>query len=303
MRMARAVQRERETKAVVKMSAWSVLRGSPLLIGMAALHALAFIAFVVSPGAWPVWILAVVAAHALIVALVLQPRTHLLGPNVTRLPAAAAGRMEVALTFDDGPDALVTPQVLAILDEFGVKASFFVVGSRLEAHPDVARDIVARGHSLENHTARHPLLFSFFGVTGLQREIETLQTRVAQICGGIEPRFFRPPAGFQSPLLGPVLSFLGLRLATWTRRGFDTQDANAIRVFQRLTRNLAAGDVLLLHDGNGARDRSGTPVVLQVLPLLLHELRSRGLKPVTLAQAIPMPAVGVAAGGIRGIGK
>lgn len=265
-------------------------------MGMVALHALALIAFVVSPGAWPVWILAVVAAHTLVVALVLQPRTHLLGPNLTRLPAAAVGRREVALTFDDGPDALVTPQVLAILDGFGVKASFFVVGSRLEAHPDVARDIVARGHSLENHTARHPLLFSFYSVAGLQREIAILQARVAQICGGIEPRFFRPPAGFQSPMLGPVLSFLGLRLATWTRRGFDTRDANARRVLLRLTRNLAAGDILLLHDGNGARDRGGTPVVLQVLPLLLRELRSRGLKPVTLCQAIFPPALGAEAG-------
>jgi peptidoglycan/xylan/chitin deacetylase (PgdA/CDA1 family) len=122
----------------------------------------------------------------------------------------------------------------------------------------------------------------------MRREIAVLQSDVLQICGK-EPQFFRPPAGFHSPLLIPLLGVMGLRLATWTRRGFDTKDRSSKRVLNRLMRNLAAGDVLLLHDGNAAADRDGAPVVLQVLPRLLEEFGRRGLKAVTLPQATVLP--------------
>ncbi len=264
---------------------WRLVRSSPALAALAAFHGLLLVAMLVWPGLWLTALLALVGVQFLVVVAVLQPRNPLFGPNLTRLPAAAIARGEVALTFDDGPDPVVTPQVLAILDQFGAKASFFVVGTRVEANPDLARQIAARGHSVENHTGHHALLFSLFHVAGIRREVMQLQTRVQEICG-VAPRFFRPPAGFHSPLVCPLLAVLGLRLATWTRRGFDTRDASAARVLARLQRNLGAGDILLLHDGNAARSGDGTPVVLRVLPELLRALQDRGLKAVTLPQAV-----------------
>jgi peptidoglycan/xylan/chitin deacetylase (PgdA/CDA1 family) len=265
--------------------AGALLRSSPLLLGLAALHGVALAATIWRPAQWVAWILALAVLHLLVLLLVLQPRNPLFGPNLTRLPVAALQRREVAITFDDGPDAQVTLQVLDILDQFQAKASFFVVGNKLREYPQIARQIVARGHSLENHTASHALLFALFGVRGMQREIQSLQAEIEQI-GGKAPRFFRPPAGFHSPLLVPLLGLLGLRLATWTRRGFDTRDRSPERVLGRLTRGLAAGDILLLHDGNSATDRQGARVVLQVLPRLLQEFVSRGLCPVSLEQAM-----------------
>jgi peptidoglycan/xylan/chitin deacetylase (PgdA/CDA1 family) len=87
-------------------------------------------------------------------------------------------------------------------------------------------------------------------------------------------------------MLDPVLHALGLRLVSWTRRGFDTREGDPARVAGRLLDGLAAGDILLLHDGHCARTPTGAPVVLEVLPRLLDAVRHRGLRTVTLAQAI-----------------
>ena len=111
----------------------------------AALHGLALLAMLAWPSQWPVWLGWVVANHVILATAGLWPRSRLLGSNLTRLPPEAAARGEVALTFDDGPDPLVTPQVLAQLDAAGARATFFCVGDQLRRHPDLARDIVRRG--------------------------------------------------------------------------------------------------------------------------------------------------------------
>jgi hypothetical protein len=83
-----------------------------------------------------------------------------------------------------------------------------------------------------------------------------------------------------------VLDSLGLRLASWTRRGFDTVNGNADAVYRRLARSLGGGDILLLHDGNAALGATGSPVILDVLPRLLDRLRALRLSPVTLRNAL-----------------
>jgi peptidoglycan/xylan/chitin deacetylase (PgdA/CDA1 family) len=101
----------------------------------------------------------------------------------------------------------------------------------------------------------------------------------------VAPRFFRAPFGTRSPLLDPALARLGLSLVSWTRRGYDTVDGDAARVLRRLVSGLAAGDVLLLHDGVTVREHRAEPTVLAVLPWLLDELAARGLKAVSLRTA------------------
>ena len=109
-----------------------------------------------------------------------------------------------------------------------------------------------------------------------------------QRTAGRPPRYFRAPAGLRNPFLEPVLAALGLHLASWTRRGFDTRSGDPDRVLARLLRRLAAGDILLLHDGHAARDAgSGRPVILTVLPRLLAALDAAGLAAVPLPDAPP----------------
>jgi len=191
----------------------------------------------------------------------------------------------VALTFDDGPDPEVTPQVLDILARYDARATFFCVGEQVRAHPELCMEIVRRGHCVENHSGHHPTTFSLLGWQRMQQEVDDGQAAI-RAATGIAPRFFRAPLGFRSPLLDPVLPRAGLQLASWTRRGFDTRERNPQRVLERLVDGLAAGDILLLHDGHCARADSGSAVVLEVLPRVLEAVRARDLKPVTLSQAI-----------------
>ena len=258
----------------------------PLLYVSAAVHLAAAAAVISRPRVWP-WALGAVAAnHVCLAAAGLWPRSQLLGPNLIRLPAQSGASGEVAITIDDGPDPEVTPQVLARLAEHRAPATFFCVGERVERYADLAREIVGRGHCVENHSQRHRHNFSLMGPGGMSAEISRAQDSI-QSATGSRPRFFRAPAGLRNPFLDPVLTRLELRLASWTRRGFDTVNSNADAVYRRLASPLQGGDILLLHDGNAARTRGGKPVIFEVLPRLLDALAALQLRPVTLRAAIP----------------
>ena len=112
------------------------------------------------------------------------------------------------------------------------------------------------------------------------------RSRHIERVSGVAPRFFRAPAGLRNPLLDPVLQRLGLQLASWTRRGFDTVSADAPVVLARLMRNLRAGDILLLHDGHAARSQAGTPGGARGIARLLEAIERRGLRAVSLRQAL-----------------
>jgi peptidoglycan-N-acetylglucosamine deacetylase len=259
---------------------------SPLLYASAAVHLAAAAAVLARPRLWPWALGAVVVNHVGLAAAGLWPRSQWLGPNWTRLPARGVESRGVAITIDDGPDPEVTPQVLSQLALHGAHATFFCVGARVERYAELAREIVARGHDIENHSQRHRHNFSLLGPGGMSAEISRAQESILRVTGS-SPRFFRAPAGLRNPFLDPVLARLQLRLASWTRRGFDTVNADADTVYRRLTTRLQDGDILLLHDGNAARGRSGKPVILEVLPRLLDALAARQLRPVTLRSAIP----------------
>ena len=250
-----------------------------------ALHAVALGTAVLVPGAIPWAVVALVLNHVLITGIGLTPRSHWLGRNVTRLPQAAIDRREVALTVDDGPDPDVTPQVLDLLDVYGQKATFFCIAERVAAHPALARDIVARGHSIQNHTARHCHNFAFLGTRAYTAEIGRAQDMLASVTGE-RPTCFRAPAGLRNPCLAPVLHRLGLSVVSWTRRGFDTRERDPAKVLARLARDLRAGDILLLHDGHAARTATDQPVVLEVLPPLLKQIHDASLRAVTLPQGL-----------------
>lgn len=262
----------------------------PLLVkASVAWHLGAGAAAAAVPAAWP-WALGAIALnHALLTATGLWPRSTWLGPNMRRLPAAAAARGEVAITLDDGPDPAVTPAVLDLLDAHAARATFFCIAERARAHPALCREIVRRGHCVQNHSRRHSHRFSLLGPGGFVREIGAAQQILADITGQM-PRFFRAPAGVRNPLLGPVLQRLDLQLVSWTRRGYDTVQRRPARVLARLARSLAAGDILLLHDGNAARTADAVPLVLTVLPALLRMVAQQGLHTVTLSQAAGVEA-------------
>ena len=261
-------------------------RPTPLVAVSMLLHAAAPATVLMLPDSWPFAVGAIAGNHLLLGFAGLTPRSSLLGPNLTRLPASSVARGEVALTIDDGPDPLVTPHVLDILDRHGAKASFFCVGDEALRYPELCREIVRRGNAVENHSQSHSRYFAAFGPRRIAAEVDHGQQTLRALTGET-PRFFRPTAGLRSVFLDPVLARRGLRLASWTRRGFDTRECRADLVLRRLVRNLHGGDILLLHDGNSARTAAGVPVILEVLPRLLDAIRGAGLHPITLRSTIP----------------
>jgi peptidoglycan-N-acetylglucosamine deacetylase len=284
-------------------------RPTPFVALTLALHFAAPVICLLRPALWVWALLALLANHLVITAVGLWPRSTALGPNLTRLPEAAARRGEVAITIDDGPDPEVTPQVLAILaaQQSAVNTSehapnpapipaptsaptpiprvtFFCIGERAQNHADLCRAIVDAGHHVENHGMRHRWPTAFFGPRGWHAEVAEGRAAIAAITSRA-PRFFRPIAGLRNPFLDPILHRMGQHLVSWTRRGFDSRESDPDIVLARLLDGLAAGDILLLHDGGAARMSDGRAVILAVLPRLLLELHARGLRSVTLEHA------------------
>jgi peptidoglycan/xylan/chitin deacetylase (PgdA/CDA1 family) len=251
----------------------------PLLLWLTLFwHLGALIALIREPTAWPWIFLAVWINHCVIVACGMLPRSSCLGPNLQALGPRARERGEIALTFDDGPDPQVTPQLLNLLDAAGAKASFFVIGARAAQHPQLIREIAARGHTIGNHTWSHSYLFFFFFPRRLKAEIARVQQLVGELTG-VAPKYFRAPAGIRSPLLQPVLGRVGLTLTSWSRRGYDAVDRRADRVLERLEPGLTPGGILLLHDGDNE-------ALLESMPRLLERIREAGLRCVNLDEAV-----------------
>ena len=260
---------------------------SPAIKASALLH-LGALSGLVAGLAWPWAVGGVLANHAVLTIAGLWPRSTLLGSNMLKLSAAACDARQIAITIDDGPHPQVTPVVLDILEASNAQATFFCIGKAVEAHPQLAREIIRRGHHIENHSYAHRHYFSVMGLSQLRNEIGRAQSVISQITG-YTPAYFRAPAGLRSPLLDPVLQSLNLQLVSWTRRGFDTVATDPNKVFRRLENGISAGDILLLHDGNAGATANGRALILDVLPKLLDTVQTRGLQAVSLRSATGSP--------------
>jgi peptidoglycan/xylan/chitin deacetylase (PgdA/CDA1 family) len=254
-----------------------LIRASILLHGMGAVLCIGF------PTAWPWVLMAVVLDHLLLTLLGLYPQSQGLGANCTRIDERDPAH--IYLTFDDGPDPEITPKVLDLLDQWECKATFFLIGERVRTSPDLARQIRLRGHGIGNHSDRHPIGFALKGIRGFEQDLRAAQDAIRSATG-VQPLWFRAPFGFRSPLLEPALCRLGLTLVSWTHRGYDTRERSPQRVERRLLTDLAAGDILLLHDTRDGRTLEGTSMTLEVLPRVLETLQQQGFR----SAVLPDPA-------------
>jgi peptidoglycan/xylan/chitin deacetylase (PgdA/CDA1 family) len=201
---------------------------------------------------------------------------------------AAPGARRVALTFDDGPDPEVTPRVLALLAAHHQRATFFVVGARAEAHPELVRAIVAAGHGVGNHSYAHAWSTPLHSTARLAGELVRAQA-VIQRAAGVTPRWFRPPVGLFGPRVESAARRAGLQLCGWTLRSNDASlyGYDAVRVRARVRALLQDGDVIVLHDGAEGGRR---PLLMEILPDVLALLDERALRSVTLDELWGEPA-------------
>ena len=172
------------------------------------------------------------------------PSSQLFGRTVCRTGDPSI----MALTFDDGPNPSVTPQLLALLDRYNVKATFFLIGRHVRAVPSLAREIVERGHGIGNHTETHPSL-ALLSSRGIANELDRCDEAILSATG-LTARWMRPPYGFRSPLLNGIVVRRGnAGVAMWSVMARDWKPQPAEPVIQRL-RRARGGDIVLLHDGD-----------------------------------------------------
>lgn len=191
---------------------------------------------------------------------VLRPNCQWLGDVVWRRDVP-----EILITLDDGPDPQDTPVLLDLLDRHGKKAIFFMIGDKVAAHPELAREVLRRGHEIGNHTMTHPQAsFWCAGPRRTRREIAECQ-RVIEEVTGTWPKWFRAPVGHRNFFSHPVTDSLGLQVMAWNRRGFDAVEEDAQKVLGRILPQLSPGDIVLLHEA--------TPIAAEVLAGVLTRER------------------------------
>jgi peptidoglycan-N-acetylglucosamine deacetylase len=193
------------------------------------------------------------------------------------VPVTSSGNSTgVALTFDDGP-LMNTEKVLDILAMHGVTATFFCIGNRVQARPDIVRRIDAEGHLVGNHTYWHGTFFDLKSSPMVTRELYDTDVAIFNTIGR-RPRFFRPPYGITNPMIAKALRRASYQVIGWSIRSFDTVTRDPDRLFRRITKPLKAGDIILLHDYCDS--------TIAILPRLLDHIRERGLQVVRVDELI-----------------
>ncbi len=188
----------------------------------------------------------------------------------------------LALTFDDGPDPEWTPRVLDLLRAAGEKATFFVLGARMAAHPGLVAQIVAEGHELGLHTWDHPWSYPFRSPKRIADDLA--RSRAVFGAQGLPPpRWFRPPNGLLTPSIAQEVVRAGLLVAGWCVRARDGVAVAPTVVVARVLPGLRAGAVVLMHDARSPHGGDRAPAGPLALPWILAALRTRGLRSVTLS--------------------
>ena len=214
---------------------------------------------------WEAGLPALLASHAPFVWATLVSDSRLFSPVLRRLPGT---ERRVWLTIDDGPSTDTQP-MLDLLDAHAAKATFFVVGARAQARPELLREIVRRGHGVGNHSETHPQAW-FWALPPwrIRAEIVQAQAILRQITG-VTPRWFRAVVGMANPFVAVALKEQQLARVAWSARGFDAVSADPHSVAARIESQLKPGAIVLLHEGaKHGRNVEALALLLQRLDAL-----------------------------------
>ncbi len=194
--------------------------------------------------------------------------------DALRIPRTLAGASGVALTFDDGPHPEGTPAVLELLARAGARATFFVIGEQVARRPALVAEIVAQGHAIGLHGHRHRLQLRV-GARALADDLARGRAAIEDATGS-QPHWHRPPYGVYSSAGLRAATDAGLRPLLWSRWGKDWRKyTTPERIAARATAEIAAGDVILLHDADFYSSAGSYRRTIEALPLVIAELKRR----------------------------
>lgn len=188
------------------------------------------------------------------------------------LNKAKTEKREIAITFDDGPHPIVTPELLQLLDKNNATATFFLAGKNMEGNEEIVRKIASSGHIIGNHSFSHHQLFDLFTAKKMAGEIQMTNQGLEKITGKL-PLFFRPPYGVTNPTIRKAIEKTEMVPVGWSLRSLDTVN-NAEKVMQKLKKKTKPGVVVLFHDTDEK--------ILKIIPEYLEWLKTEHFKIVSL---------------------
>ena len=174
----------------------------------------------------------------------------------------------IALSFDDGPHPVFTPKLLSLLEKYGIKATFFMIGINVSRYPEVAKRVFMDGHEIGNHTYSHPHMKQL-SIRALLDEVRKTETALAEI-GIPQPKLFRPPEGFRSGEQVQALKNEGYQTIIWSLDTRDWEGKAAKDIISVVIDGVKGGDILLFHDYT-ARQNTTITALEQLIPRLIKD--------------------------------
>jgi len=210
---------------------------------------------------------------------VFGPKSPLFGRVFWR---GSKGWPVLALTFDDGPTEPYTSAVVEILKQYDVRATFFLLGRKLELYPEVIKKIAEGGHEIGNHGYSHQVLPLRFPAI-IRSEIQRTEELIIALTGR-KPDLFRAPHGWKGPFLVRTAKRCGYRVISWTRGVRDTDRPGSHKIIERSLKSMKIGAILLFHDGRGLEIRPDCSQLLKALPVIIDKARRLGFKFMTVSE-------------------
>ncbi|MCD6038862.1 MAG: pgdA [Gammaproteobacteria bacterium] len=176
----------------------------------------------------------------------------------------------VALTFDDGPSPLYTPQILAILKKYNIKATFFMVGVNAKKYPEIVKQVLAEGQAINSHSLTHPMLTKL-NDKELYKEIATPQVIIYKIIGQ-KPLCLRYPFGMSNEHVREVIRSQGMVPVPMGFNSFDYNRPGVQKIVSWVLKNIYSGQIILMHDGYDKRQQT-----VEALPAIIQGIQKKGL--------------------------
>lgn len=197
---------------------------------------------------------------------------------------AKTDSMQIALTFDDGPDKIYTPQILKILKKYDIKATFFLLGKKVQKYPQITKQIIKEGHLIGNHSWSHPNLTKL-NKEELKKEVLATEEEIKDVTGRT-PALIRPPYGAVSDKSLNQLREMNYKVIHWSVDSLDWNSDTKEEILDRVLPKLKPGAIILFHSSIG-KSRSLTPTV-QALPAIVEELQKRNIELVTVNKLLSL---------------
>jgi peptidoglycan/xylan/chitin deacetylase (PgdA/CDA1 family)/GT2 family glycosyltransferase len=212
-----------------------------------------------------------------------NPRSRFFGKVLSN---GDRNRLRITLTFDDGPNEPYTSQVLNILEQYGIRATFFIIGQNARRYPETCRRIVTAGNAIGNHSYHHLKSLCLRRGKTVARDIKMAHQAIYE-CTGLEPTLFRPPHGFRTPWLMRAVRNLGYTVVTWDNMTTDwNAEKSGEEIILAILGRAKPGGVIVLHDGRDTRLRYDRSHMLQALPFVIETLLERGFEFVTIPELL-----------------